>query len=39
MTFVVHGEKTAAVAFSQTIEDTLDWTAAAPCYLEQVRLD
>jgi metallo-beta-lactamase family protein len=39
MTFVVHGEKTAAEAFHKTIEETLGWTVAVPHYLEQVRLD
>lgn len=39
MTFVVHGEKTAAEAFHKTLEATLDWTVAVPHYLEQVRLD
>jgi metallo-beta-lactamase family protein len=39
MTFVVHGEHTAAEAFHRLIEETLDWTAAVPRYLEQVRLD
>jgi metallo-beta-lactamase family protein len=39
MTFVVHGEPTAAEAFHRLIEETLDWTAAVPRYLEQVRLD
>jgi metallo-beta-lactamase family protein len=39
MTFVVHGETTAAAAFQKTIADTLGWTAAVPRYLEQVRLD
>ena len=39
MTFVVHGEQTAAAAFRQMIEETLDWTVAVPRYLEQVRLD
>ena len=39
MTFVVHGEHTAAEAFRKTIEETLAWTVAVPRYLEQVRLD
>jgi metallo-beta-lactamase family protein len=39
MTFVVHGEKTAAEAFQKTVEEALDWTVAVPRYLEQVRLD
>ena len=39
MTFVVHGEHTAAEAFHKLIEETLDWTAAVPRYLEQVCLD
>lgn len=39
MTFVVHGEPTAAEAFHKRIEETLDWTATVPRYLEQVRLD
>jgi metallo-beta-lactamase family protein len=39
MTFVVHGEHTAAETFHRLIEETLDWTAAVPRYLEQVRLD
>jgi metallo-beta-lactamase family protein len=39
MTFVVHGEHTAAEAFRTTIEETLGWTVAVPHYLEQVRLD
>jgi metallo-beta-lactamase family protein len=39
MTFVVHGEQTAAATFQKTIEDTLGWTAGVPRYLEQVRLD
>jgi metallo-beta-lactamase family protein len=39
MTFVVHGEHSAAEAFRTTIEATLGWTVAVPHYLEQVRLD
>jgi Cft2 family RNA processing exonuclease len=38
MTFVVHGEHTAAEAFRKTIEATLGWPVAVPRYLEQVRL-
>jgi hypothetical protein len=39
MTFVVHGEHTAAEAFQKTIEATLGWTVAVSHDLEQVRLD
>jgi metallo-beta-lactamase family protein len=39
MTFVVHGEPTAAAALHSAIEEELGWTAAVPRYLEQVRLD
>ncbi len=37
--FVVHGEPSAAAALRQAIEAQLGWTAVAPRYLEQVRLD
>jgi metallo-beta-lactamase family protein len=37
--YVVHGEKTAADALHRAIEQELDWNAAVPRYLEQVRLD
>jgi metallo-beta-lactamase family protein len=39
VTFVVHGEATAAGALHAAIEHELGWTAAVPRYLEQVRLD
>jgi metallo-beta-lactamase family protein len=39
ITYVVHGEKTAADALRGAIEKQLDWTAAVPRHLEQVRLD
>lgn len=39
VTFVVHGERTAAEALHTAIENTLTWNAAVPRYLEQVRLD
>ncbi len=38
-TFVVHGEKTAAGALHDVIEQELGWTAVVPHYLERVRLD
>lgn len=37
--FVVHGEQDAAMALHEKIETELDWTAAVPRQLEQVRLD
>jgi len=37
--FVVHGEPVAANALHDAIERELNWTAAVPRYLEQVRLD
>jgi metallo-beta-lactamase family protein len=39
VTFVVHGERTAAQALHTSIEESLSWNAAVPRYLEQVRLD
>ncbi len=39
MTFVVHGESTAAESLHRRIEQELDWTVAVPRYLEHVRLD
>lgn len=39
VTFVVHGEPTAAQALHDHIEQQLNWTAVVPRYLEQVRLD
>ena len=37
--YVVHGEQEAAASLCRAIEETLDWTAAVPRQLEQVRLD
>lgn len=39
VTYVVHGEQEAAAALCGAIEKNLDWTAAVPRHLEQVRLD
>lgn len=38
-TFIVHGEKPAAEALHDAIEQELGWTAVVPRYLERVRLD
>lgn len=38
-TFIVHGEKPAAAALHNVIEQELKWTAVVPRYLERVRLD
>jgi hypothetical protein len=35
----VHGEKAAAGALHDVIEQELGWTAIVPRYLERVRLD
>ncbi|GAA1915358.1 MBL fold metallo-hydrolase [Nocardioides marmoribigeumensis] len=37
--FVVHGERTASVAFARRIEDELGWPAVVPQMGERVRLD
>ena len=37
--YVVHGEQEAAASLCGAIEKSLDWTAAVPHHLEQVRLD
>jgi metallo-beta-lactamase family protein len=39
MTFIVHGEQSAARALHEAIEQELGWTTAVPRYLERVRLD
>ena len=37
--YIVHGEQEAATSLCGAIENSLNWTAAAPRHLEQVRLD
>jgi metallo-beta-lactamase family protein len=38
-TYIVHGEKPAAAALHDVIEQELGWTAVVPRYLERVRVD